>query len=114
MNKRRLAASLMLVLATSASGQEEPAYDSWVGGFGELYNADSDRPVPGGNLDTGEGFGLEYGIRIQTRNGQPGWNGPICNIDKEGLFGQDQNGNRVGVDAMYFAKDDLFYVFHRH
>lgn len=113
MKTKRHALALSLLMAMSstqvAHAEESPAYKAWAGGFFELYNPDGDKTTDVGTLEMGEGFGLEYGFRFTER-----WATRIewsnMELDAENS-GATESAFRLGVDAMYFAKDDIFYLF---
>lgn len=114
MKKKTLALSILLAFAGNGFADEKPAYKSWVGGFIEYYNADSDKPDPIGYLEDGSGIGAEFGFRFKPQWAtRLEWSSLDLDVDNSrGGFGSlDNTGTRVGIDAMYFAPEDLMYVF---
>jgi OOP family OmpA-OmpF porin len=111
MRKTMIAMGLALALASvgSASAESAPEGDKWVGGFVEHYDTDHEKEGFPDYLDNGFGFGAEVGFRFK-----PQWAARLewshLDVDASSL-GQDQSGNRIGVDALYFLPDDLLYVF---
>jgi OOP family OmpA-OmpF porin len=81
--------------------------EKWVAGFVEYYSTDQAETGFPDFLDNGVGFGAEYGFKFT-----PQWAARLelshLNIDASP---SDESGNRVGVDALYFMLDDLFYAF---
>ncbi len=114
MKKTSIALGLLLACAGNSFAAEDPTYKSWVGGFVEYYNADSDKPEPIGYLEDGFGGGVEFGFRFK-----PQWAARLeysaldIDTDASRLGTQDPNngGSRIGVDAMYFTKNDAMYLF---
>lgn len=115
MKKTSLVLGLLLACAGNSSfASEEPAYKSWVGGFVEYYNVDSDKPKPLGYLEDGFGGGVEFGFRFKPR-----WAARLefsaldIDTDTQRLGTRDPNngGSRMGVDAMYFTENDAMYLF---
>lgn len=81
----------------------------WVGGFAEYYYADKDKfqALPKDRIDWGWGF--ELGKRFS-----PSWGGRLeyARIELEAYPGQTAiDGNRYGLDAMFFPFEDDTYVF---
>ena len=89
MLKRALGGALLLAASTAVSASEPVEYQSWVGGFGEIYYPDSDKPNPTGFLDDGNGFGAEFGFRIK-----PNW---AARIEWSNLDLDTQNLNIDGL-----------------
>ncbi|GAA0359455.1 outer membrane porin OprF [Bowmanella denitrificans] len=110
MKNKTLASALVLSLIPALALADTPSeYEGWVAGFGEYYNADSDKPLPMGGLDDGTGFGAELGFRFT-----PKWGARIewshLNLDsKSGLA--DESGDRVGIDGLYFLDQKQTYLF---
>lgn len=108
MKKSLLAASLLAALSSSAFA--EPEYDSWLGGFGELYKIDTSKTVNGTEYDISSGMGLEYGFRFK-----PEWAARFelsrIKLDNDNPALTDTLANRAGIDIMRFLNDDAFYVF---
>ena len=96
------------LVATPSFAQEQDA-KSWAGVYGLYYSTDENKPQPAMPLDDGFGLGAEYGFRFDES-----WAARVSAsyLDIDGTNGgSDESGPMVGVDAMYFFKDDLFYVF---
>ncbi len=95
-----------------ANAQEAPPYESWVGGFAQYYNADSNKHEPIGGLEDGKGFGLEAGFRFD-----PSWairfelGRVLLNHDNNNDLALDDDGTQIGADMMYFLEDDVAYLF---
>lgn len=110
MLKKSLAVVALMTTSCLSVAKDKPDYQSWVGGFAEYYNADSDKPLNPGKLQDGPGLGLEFGYRFS-----PEWAARLewsrLDIDTKDALSSSETGNRIGVDAMYFVKDDLFYLF---
>lgn len=107
--------SLLIAAALSSavmnvSAQEAPAYENWVGVFGQAYSADDDKLEPIGGFDNGKGFGGELGFRFD-----PSWGirfelGRVL-INNDNPAGLDDDGTQIGADVMYFLEDDLMYLY---
>ena len=112
MLKRALSAAFILAASGPLLASEKPDYEAWAGGFIEIYYPDSDKPDPMGYLDDGNGFGAEIGLRFK-----PNWAARLewSHLDLDtvnaNLMDLDGTGDRIGVDAMYFLKDDMAYLF---
>ncbi len=113
MKKLTLCVAAALTAATStAIAQEAPAYENWVGGFAQYYNADSEKKEPIGGLDEGKGFGLEAGFRFD-----PSWairfelGRVLIGHDNNNPLALDDDGTQLGADMMYFLEDDAAYFF---
>ncbi|MFT5313480.1 MAG: OOP family OmpA-OmpF porin [Paraglaciecola sp.] len=109
MKKTMIAMGLLLASVGAASAASAPEGDKWVGGFVEYYDTDGETEGFPTYFDNGSGLGAEVGFRFK-----PQWAARLewshLNIDATSL-GQDQSGNRIGVDALYFLPDDLMYIF---
>ncbi|MFT4937805.1 MAG: OOP family OmpA-OmpF porin [Paraglaciecola sp.] len=109
MKKIAIASSLLLAVTGYASAGVAAEGDKWVGGFVEYYSADQEKSGFPSYLDDGFGIGAEVGFRFK-----PEWAARLelshLNIDALSP-GQDESGNRVGADLMYFLPDDLIYLF---
>ncbi|MFC3122317.1 OmpA family protein [Agaribacter flavus] len=112
---KKLAIAVGLSLASASmltSAQDTPPYENWVGGFINYYNADSEKPEPVGGLDDGRGFGGELGFRFD-----PAWavrfelGRLLIDKDDNNPSALADDGTQIGVDAMYFLKDDVAYLF---
>ena len=109
MKKTMIAMGLILASVGSASAESAPEGDKWVGGFIEHYDTDTQKEGFPDYFDNGFGFGAEVGFRFK-----PQWAVRLewSHLDIDASAGaQDQSGNRIGVDALYFLPDDLMYVF---
>jgi OOP family OmpA-OmpF porin len=109
MKKTMIAMGLILASVGSASAESAPEGDKWVGGFIEHYDTDTQKEGFPDYFDKGFGFGAEVGFRFK-----PQWAVRLewSHLDIDSSAGaQDQSGNRIGVDALYFLPDDLMYVF---
>jgi len=106
MKKSLLAVSLLAALTTNAIAQDK--YESWVGGFGELFNPDEDKTINGNAYDVSSGIGIEYGFKFK-----PEWAARIeySSINLENDVDGSQSARRFGADVMRFFNDDAFYVF---
>ena len=103
----------LLIFSTSSLAQEPPPYKSWVGGFVQYYDADSDKPLPAGGLDDGKGFGAEFGFRFDPKWAVRFELGRLIldndvNVNPASLA---DDGTQIGVDAMYFLDKDAAYFF---
>ncbi|MDF2180314.1 OmpA family protein [Aliiglaciecola sp. CAU 1673] len=90
----------------AADSQEN---EGWVAGFAEYYNVDFDKPLPVGGLEDGFGYGAEVGFRLS-----PNWATRIewSHLDINARTGfEDESGDRIGVDALYFINGNASYVF---
>jgi len=112
MKKLALCVAAALTAATSVQAQEAPPYETWVGVFGQYYNADDDKNVPIGGLEDGKGFGGEVGFRFD-----PSWavrfelGRVLIGHDDGNPRALDDDGTQLGADVMYFLEDDLAYLF---
>lgn len=96
------------LVATPVMAQETKP-DNWVGGYGMYYSTDAGKPQPAAQIDDGFGIGAEAGFRFDEN-----WAARISAsyLDLDGANGGNgESGPLLGVDAMYFFNDDLFYVF---
>ncbi|WP_438864486.1 OmpA family protein [Neptunicella sp.] len=108
----KIGCALFITGAFALSGQalaDDALEDGWVAGFIEYYNTDADKPAPLEYLDDGKGFGAELGLRFSPR-----WAGRIewshLNIDAKDGF-DDESGDRLGLDALYFLDKKSIYLF---
>lgn len=109
MNKTMTAMGILLALTGTAVAQSAPEGDKWVAGFAEYYKTDNAKSGFPTYYDDGLGLGAEVGFRFK-----PQWAARLewSHLDIDSLpGGQDETGNRIGVDAMYFLPDDLLYIF---
>ena len=89
-------------------------YKNWVGGFGEYYHPDGDKPdeIGGGFLEDGAAFGGEFGIRFTPR-----WAMRLSAAKTSVDAAQNQyirgsvDGTNFGADALYFQDDLQTYLF---
>jgi OOP family OmpA-OmpF porin len=107
------ALSIAMLTSTHALAQEtaEPEYKHWFGMSGMYYNTDSARPAsltPNGTYDDGRGVSFEYGFRF-TQSWAARLEYTALGLDT--VSGGEENGALVGVDALYFAPNDAWYVF---
>jgi OOP family OmpA-OmpF porin len=113
MKKTALALSFATALVSgTVTAQEAPPYENWVGGFGQYYNVDSEKPAPFGGLDDGKGFGAELGFRFD-----PSWalrfelSRVIIDNDPNIVTSLADDGTNLGADVMYFLENDTAYFF---
>jgi OmpA-OmpF porin, OOP family len=109
MSKTTIAMGLLLGLSGFTQAEETPVYPGWLGGFVEFNDIDKDKPEPNGYFDDGMGVGAELGFRFT-----PQWAARIewSHLNIRATDNHDkQDGDRFGVDAMYFLPDDMLYVF---
>ncbi|MFW8590863.1 OmpA family protein [Glaciecola sp. 2405UD65-10] len=103
-----LIAATLGSIAMTAQAQEAPAYENWVGGFAQYYNADGAKGEPSGGLDDGRGFGGELGFRFD-----PSWavRFELGRVLLDNSNGYNDDGTQVGADVMYFFEEDAAYLF---
>lgn len=106
-----LLAIAALVPSFSAISQDAPPYETWVGGFAQYYNADSDKPTPTGGLDDGKGFGAEMGFRFDPSWGVRFELGRVLIDTKDIRTNLADDGTQIGADIMHFLPDDVMYLF---
>lgn len=109
MKKLIIASSVALIMAGQVHGEAGKKGDRWVGGFGELYEIDKDKPQPEGFDADAWGLGIEAGERISDN-----WAIRIeaSYLDIDAVSGTaDDSGPKIGADAMYFLPDDAAYLF---
>ncbi len=109
MIKRTLTASVLLALG-SLPTLADTTDKNWVGASALYYNADHDN-ISEEFLDDGFGVSVEAGFRFS-----PKWAVRLelahLNVRSDNdLLGDDQTGQLFGVDALYFLKDDVAYLF---
>ena len=88
---------------------QETKPKNWVGGYGMYYSTDAGKPQPAAQIDDGFGIGAEAGFRFDEN-----WAARISAsyLDLDGANGGNgESGPMIGVDAMYFFLDDMFYAF---
>ncbi|RDV25615.1 OmpA family protein [Alteromonas aestuariivivens] len=115
MNKKfKLAALSLAIMSAQSFAQttEGPAYTSWFGGFGMLYNTDGEKVSDEGDYDNGTGFGVEYGYRFS-----PSWaiRAEVAGLDIDynpaNSTSDDDAGVMYGADLVYFLPNDVLYLF---
>jgi OOP family OmpA-OmpF porin len=113
MKKLALATAVIAACVSNISvAQDAPPYENWVGGFGQYYSADIDKPEPVGGLDEGRGLGAEMGFRFD-----PSWairfelGRVIIDNDENYPNSLADDGVQLGADMMYFLEDDKAYMF---
>ena len=105
-------AAALAAVASTASAQDAPAYENWVGAFGQYYSADRMKPEPIGGLTDGKTIGAEFGFRFD-----PSWavrfelNRIMLNSESDNPFASSNDGTQVGADMMYFLPEDVAYFF---
>jgi len=112
-NIMALSGITLALLSASLQTQAQTTEQSWVGGFGLLYNDDKYAKVSSeGAYDDGRGFGLEYGFRFSNE-----WavRAELTALTLDYLAApgspSDDSGMLFGVDAMYFLANDAMYIF---
>lgn len=109
MNKNTLYALGLSLACSAVLAQDNSGDQGWLGVFGEYYNLDADKPLPSGGFDDGFGLGAEVAFRLS-----PQWAARIewSHLDIDAKAGiDDQSGDRIGVDALYFINDSASYLF---
>ncbi|GGD73897.1 OmpA family protein [Lacimicrobium alkaliphilum] len=103
------ATALCILPTTLLSAQEQPVSSAWIGGFGEYYKVDNDKPQSIDNFEDASGFGAELGFRFT-----PEWGARLewsrLNFDSESGL-NDRTGERIGIDALHFFDQKHSYVF---
>ena len=106
MKKLLLLSAVASALSANVQAQTKDN-EKWVAGFIEYYKTDQAETGLPDFLDNGVGLGAEFGMKFS-----PQWAFRIeayeLDIDASP---NDANGNRFGVDALYFLSDDLLYAF---
>ena len=106
------AVSLAVIASANAFAQEssEPSYRHWGGISGVYYNTAPDRPMPvNDTYDNGRGIAFEYGFRF-TQSWAARVEFTSLSLDYASS-GDDETGEMVGVDALYFLPNDSLYIF---
>ena len=108
MKKILILSAIATALSANVQAQEQTQDNKkWVAGFVEYYSTDHAETGLPDFLDNGYGFGAEFGYKFT-----PKWAArlevSLLDID---AFPSDDSGSRVGVDALYFMSNDLFYAF---
>ena len=114
MLKRALISSAvaMTFAAQPAVAAQDQEFESWVAGFVQWYNADSNKPDPTGFFTTGTGVGGEFGLRIDQN-----WAARFeiarqqIRVDPNKTFGEEERGTSYGADMVYFVNNNATYVF---
>ena len=105
------AVALAVMSAPSIAQESTKPFDSWIGLHGMYYNAESEKPADD-FMDDGFGFGGEYGWRFNDD-----WairaELTALDVDYMQILGTDSSvsGISYGVDAVYFAPNDWWYLF---
>ena len=109
------AALSLAVLTATAQAQESDAnspYKGWVGVYGLKYNTDDDRPLSQGIYNDGDGWGAEFGVRINEQWGARfDFSQLSINYDQPVNGENEDTGPMYGIDAMYFLPEDVAYLF---
>ena len=106
------AAATLTAVASTASAQEAPPYENWVGLFGQYYSADRMKNPPNGGLTDCKAFGGEVGFRFD-----PTWairfelSRLTLGSESNNPFAADDDGTQLGADVMYFLEGDGAYLF---
>lgn len=111
---KKLALGIAVALATvgTATAQDAPEYENWVGLFGQYYIPDKDKIEPIGGLEPGRGFGGEFGFRFDENWAVRFELGRlVLDHDNNVAGASDEDGVQLGVDAVYFLQDDVAYLF---
>lgn len=108
MKKLLLLSAVTAALSVNVQAQEASNdKNKWVAGFVEYYSTDQAESGLPDFLDNGYGFGAEFGYKFT-----PEWAArlevSLLDIDASPV---DESGSRLGVDALYFMPNDLFYAF---
>ena len=111
----KLAALSLAVISSSVFAQEtaEPEYKQWFGVSGMYYNTDQSRVFADGVADQdGRGITLEYGFRF-TQSWAARLEFSKLQLDFTDNAGNSakDDGEMIGVDAMYFMPNDQWYLF---
>ncbi len=109
MKNKLFALSVLTLLSQAAYADNSSDNPSWFGGFGEYYNSDNEKFLPGPQYNNGFGLGLEFGTRFSES-----WGARIewshLNIDTKNTS-QSIGGDRGGVDILYYPEQSDYYVF---
>ena len=108
MKKLLICSAIATALSANVQAQEKTKdNEKWVAGFVEYYSTDKAETGLPNFLDNGYGVGAEFGFKFT-----PEWAVRLeisrLNIDASP---SDESGSRIGVDALYFVPNDLFYTF---
>lgn len=103
------ATALCMLPVAFVSAQEESLSSAWIGGFGEYYKVDNDKPQSFDSFEDATGFGAELGFRFT-----PEWGARLewsrLNFDSESGL-NDRSGERIGIDALHFFDQRNSYLF---
>jgi OOP family OmpA-OmpF porin len=108
LNKILICSAVAAALSANAQAEQHiKDNEKWVAGFVEDYSTDKAETGLPNFLDSGYGAGAEYGNMLT-----PIWaiRLEISKLDID-ASPTDESGSRVGVDALYFMPNDLFYTF---
>jgi len=109
MKNKLFALSVLTLLSQAAYADSAYENESWFGGFGEYYNSDNEKFLPGPQYTDGFGAGLEFGTRFS-----PSWAGRVewshTNLDTKDT-NESINGDRVGIDVLFYPEQSDYYVF---
>lgn len=103
--KKILSLSIIALSMNAAIADDHQKDKMWVGGYVEALVVDEDNPVAGEGL----GLGIELGYRLYEHWGI---RADAARLELDGNNGfSDISAHRYGLDALYFANDDQFYLF---
>ena len=109
MKNKFLALSVLTILSQAAYADDAYENQTWFGGFGEYYNSDNEKFLPGPQYTDGFGAGLEFGTRFSAS-----WAGRVewshTNLDTSDT-NESINGDRVGIDVLFYPEQSDYYVF---
>lgn len=110
MKRTLIAIAITAMVSSPVLAKDEPPYRAWVGGFGQYYMADEDKPEPVGFNENGKAFGGEVGFRFTDA-----WalrlEASRLSLDVDSALNVDDEGDMFGIDLMYFLQDDAAYLF---
>jgi OOP family OmpA-OmpF porin len=108
MKKLLVLCAVVAALSVNIQAQEQAKdNEKWVAGFVEYYLTDEAESGFPNYLDDGVGLGAEFGFKFTPR-----WAARLeVSHLKIDASPSDESGSRIGVDALYFMPDDLFYAF---
>lgn len=109
MKNKIFALSVLTLLSHGAYADNALENPSWFAGFGEIYNADNEKFLPGPRYNDGLGLGIEFGTRFS-----PSWAGRVewshVNLDTK-RTNSSIGGDRGGVDILFYPEESEYYVF---
>jgi OOP family OmpA-OmpF porin len=109
MKNKFLALSVLTILSQAAYADDAYENQTWFGGFGEYYNSDNEKFLPGPQYTDGFGAGLEFGTRFSAS-----WAGRVewshTNLDTSDT-NESINGDRVGIDVLFYPEQSDYYLF---